>query len=781
MTFRRSVSVLTYATCLCAFLTLAFSADLHMVGNAIFLAAFFGAALRRHQPEQPNALLWLILSIFALGGAVFGWFFVGEHFNSVIYLFLYLELNKLWNARQNRDVMQIYGLTFFQMLAASVSTANPLFGLALVAYLFLIVASLITFTIKRDAELAFIDRKGAARADSRRPLRLRENETHRLRVLMHGKYFTPRLFGWLVGALVFILIGGAGVFVIIPRMQAQSFTLGLTQSSSTQMTAGFSDTVNFTGIGEIQRDPTIAMRVRPGRSFPMQDGVPSMDLMRLRGTSLDYFNGRSWMKSNPVQFAAVSFRDRTVRFPQDPIYKYSGAFYDVQIQMERSTGGNVFGPDRAAQFYFDSPVQVGMDEISGSLRVQSGGPDRPLAYRVESRFPTDAAKAIEFAAKAATSAKQGRASETSNPPAIGGDPFGQPPFKPITQEEFDKLYLQLPHSTDMDGVRMVSDQWIGDLKQPQEIARRVERELRNGFGYSLDVAFSAETDHLTYFLTQAKAAHCEYFATAMALMLRMHGVPARVVNGYASDEWVASAGGYYIVRQEHAHTWVEAWIPDLGWLTYDPTPTSGIGVNRVSNTWYRRASRWYDTLKFVWYDKVIDYSAKDQTFMFRALLHAMDAVPSPSQLFRLGFSFDRRQQQLVFQLGPGAVVGIIVLTGGLCFGVILLLRLYKRGRQEARKERELELGYVSHDSGAPEFLALLAETEKISPRPASRTPLEHAQLVVERESPLVDFVPLTEQYYSTRFNGGAWTSRETERANALLRLMRENAKDRAAR
>ena len=73
------------------------------------------------------------------------------------------------------------------------------------------------------------------------------------------------------------------------------------------------------------------------------------------------------------------------------------------------------------------------------------------------------------------------------------------------------------------------------------------------------------------FLFESKAGHCEFFASAMVLLLRSVNMPARYVNGFRSGEW-NDIGQYYLVRHKDAHSWVEAFFYPIGWYPFDPTP-----------------------------------------------------------------------------------------------------------------------------------------------------------------------------------------------------------------
>ena len=110
---------------------------------------------------------------------------------------------------------------------------------------------------------------------------------------------------------------------------------------------------------------------------------------------------------------------------------------------------------------------------------------------------------------------------------------------------------------------------------PLEVARRLEKYLKwsGEYSYSLDVSIDdPKIDAVEDFLFNRKAGHCEYFASALALMLRAVNIPARLVSGFKGGDLNPSTGNF-VVQQRHAHAWVEALI-DRQWLIFDATPAS---------------------------------------------------------------------------------------------------------------------------------------------------------------------------------------------------------------
>jgi protein-glutamine gamma-glutamyltransferase len=130
--------------------------------------------------------------------------------------------------------------------------------------------------------------------------------------------------------------------------------------------------------------------------------------------------------------------------------------------------------------------------------------------------------------------------------------------------------LALPESI-AQALRPHAEAFAKDQTSVADKLAAIEEALQAQNHYSLEVPWSGREDPIVAFVREGRGGHCEYFASAMALLARAIGIPARVVGGYRVVEHNA-VGGYYLVRERDAHAWVEAWVPGRGWTSFDPTP-----------------------------------------------------------------------------------------------------------------------------------------------------------------------------------------------------------------
>ena len=141
-------------------------------------------------------------------------------------------------------------------------------------------------------------------------------------------------------------------------------------------------------------------------------------------------------------------------------------------------------------------------------------------------------------------------------------------------------------------------------------AMAIQSYLRNNFQYTLDPPAIEPEDPVGSFLFRSKSGYCEYFAAAMAVMLRTLNVPSRLVNGFQTGSY-NRIGKDFVVRARDAHSWVEVYFTGYGWIPFDPTPADPHPV--LPGEW----DDYVDTAALFWNEWIINYDFGHQVQLAR--------------------------------------------------------------------------------------------------------------------------------------------------------------------
>jgi len=324
------------------------------------------------------------------------------------------------------------------------------------------------------------------------------------------------------GAIVFFVIPHFGTGYFHPTAMAPLSKGGLT---------GFTQGIELGSISRIKKNRAVVMRahIDPSARRP---GEPLL----WRGVALDTFDGRSWSLSQNDW--SIVGRQTDGSFRVDPDAAPGPGLVSQEITMLPLLSPVLFALPGVARIESDELSFVGVD-TSGAVHLTMP-PLKRFTYRAWSA--------------PASARTTGEASE----------PDGAARY--LTLPRVDPRLADLAR-------RILSAQKTGDAPRPLDKARAIESYLRSHYAYTLDVDDAGVADPLSHFLLEGHPGHCEYFATSMAVLLRYLEVPSRVVNGFSSGEWSRFSRAW-VVRQSDAHSWVEAWIPGSGWMTFDPTPAA---------------------------------------------------------------------------------------------------------------------------------------------------------------------------------------------------------------
>lgn len=206
--------------------------------------------------------------------------------------------------------------------------------------------------------------------------------------------------------------------------------------------------------------------------------------------------------------------------------------------------------------------------------------------------------------------------------------------------------LELPDNANP-RTRELVGRWRRETPGDAAFARRVlDHFNREDFHYSLDAPLLGRHP-VDDFLFDTRTGFCEHYASSFAVMMRMAGIPARVVTGYMGG-WYNGLGDYYLVRQSDAHAWTEIWLAGGGWSRVDPTAAvsplriqqGSLGAlsdprHMLDYSWLRGVRNSVDIVQQRWNDWVIEYGANQQARLFArfGLEHA-----TPAQLVGLLFA-----------------------------------------------------------------------------------------------------------------------------------------------
>jgi transglutaminase-like putative cysteine protease len=190
--------------------------------------------------------------------------------------------------------------------------------------------------------------------------------------------------------------------------------------------------------------------------------------------------------------------------------------------------------------------------------------------------------------------------------------------------------LELPEGSNP-RTRSLVDDWRRQTPDDAALLQRVlDHFNQQPFHYSLDAPLLGR-DPVDDFLFETRTGFCEHYASAFAVMMRMAGIPARIVTGYMGG-WYNALGNYYLVRQSDAHAWAEVWLAGSGWVRVDPTAAvSPLRVQQgslgalsaprhlIDYPWLRQFRNSFDIVQQRWNDWVIEYGARQQSRLFAPL------------------------------------------------------------------------------------------------------------------------------------------------------------------
>lgn len=670
------------------------------IAIGLALAVFIPERFQDH-PRTGN--VGAVLSVLLLSGQLARLFLGGDVLELAVEFAASLQVIRLATRRGAAHDQQIILLALVHLVAGTVLGGGLAYGLCFFGFLVVAPGALVLSHLRREVEGNY--RQGA-RDRTGLPVDVP-------RILRSRRVISRKFLLATCSLSVPIFVFTAVLFVLFPRVGLSLLLLG--HSRSTRM-IGFSDHVDLGGVGKLRTDPTIAMRVVPSR---LPENPPVRLALYLRGTAFDHYDGTTWS------------RTRNLRYPADQqgsliqIRPYAGAYSDqtLQIDLEPISPPVVLLPPDALAFRVlqrgepvlgrPTPVFVGPEN-----EYKYSGDDRGLRYEVLTKgtmpAPVEALDAFE----------RGR-------------------------------YLTLPRQLPERVVELAKT-WTHNARTPRDMAESVERHLRSEYRYDLESPSGAAKNPLDHFLFESRRGHCEFYSTAMAVLLRSVGVPTRNVTGFVGGTY-NRFGRFYAVRQGDAHSWVEVYLDGSGWALFDPTPPAS-AVPQVETAGLVALIR--DMIEAAaqrWSRYVVGYDLEQQ---LRLLRWAATRYGEGSSRARLGARSPVR-------IAAGLVgVGLLVVSA---------VYLWRRRRTAPPGKR----GEPPERLAALQIVALYRSLEAAMaargvPRVPSTPPLAHALALEALNHPIAkEVLELTQQYVEVRYAGRTLSEDERREYARRVRLLRQ--------
>lgn len=665
---------------------------------------------------QTDRWTWVFTAVAGLGFLYSGVmaFATGDYLGHGGTFLVILTVARASTRRVAKDWQQLYLLAFLMLVAGTVLNGELSYAVCFFGFVITSTWALILFHLRREMEDNFLlkhaDPKASQRVEIRRILESRRIVDRRF------------LLGTGLTSLAFFLLAIV-FFLTIPRIGVGFFFRG---KGGLNM-VGFSDGVKLGGHGRLKSDSTIVMRVE--LSAPQLRGRDAPYLY-WRGVAFDHYGRGEWTRTRAAPETHTWEEgvgpNRIRRYlPGGPIgrdddrevmaaVRANAVRQDIWLDPLGSDA--LFAASRPIAFEFDQPLRSGSPmERNDEVRLRHDGPLHYTAW--------------------------------SDPEPPGADELRAVRNPPPGEARGDDVYLQLPPEI-TEATRALAREITRDAASDYDKAIALRDWLQRNLAYTLDLEDPGRREPIDYFLFDRKAGHCEYFASAFAVMGRAVGLRTRSVNGFLGGEW-NEYDGYVAVRAGDAHSWSEVWFEGVGWVTFDATPPGEADyLGRGGSGWRAKMRRWFDTLRFQWSKWVVDYDIYQQLSLFRSVGKKFSGgARSITAAGRAIEGFARRH-----------VVALIAIA--LLIALAIGLRRYRRAgprapRAPAARERT-------------ELVQLYERAaRRLAQRPPATTPRELARELVGKGAPgAAQLDELTELYYAGQW-GGAVDDAVLARARVL--------------
>lgn len=622
-------------------------------------------------------------------------------------LILFLCLIKLLQRKTERDWIFIYIISFFELLLSAGLSVSPLFLLYCFGFFGFITCAFVSLDIRRTITAIALARKSV-------------NSDKIFTLGAASAAISLRTFS-LIGFCLIVLITTLALplFYIFPRDSVSGFGNPLARSAI----SGFSSSVRLGEIGTLKQSDEMVMRVKVESKALPESGL------YWRGVTLDQFDNNRWRKSY----------SGTIEMP---IRSSNNIF---RVNVKSSQGDNI-----VQRFYLEPIGTSTVFALSKPLVLK--GSLQTIRKSSDESMRSDKVGFQRTSYMVISDSSIPQVQTLRKDKGSYGDESSS--------------FLQIPDNLDPRVSKLASD--IDGKSGAENIydrSKALETYLRTQYGYSLEMRATGDQP-LSDFLFNIREGHCEYFATAMVMMLRTQGIASRIVNGFQQGDYNDSAD-IFVVRQRDAHSWVEVYFPETkNWITFDPTPSAGRYNEASTGSIWNRFGKYSEALEMIWIRYFLSYDSQEQSTLISSAKNRgakysesisllIDALKTEFSNWWEKVRGDKGVQASAIAIGYGTAY---LIAGFL--GVLLLIWLFRKAI--ALSIWTTFANWLGRKDERVRIVAFYQRMQKVLAAKGVKRAPEQTPMEFALETGLDQAKLITQKYNSVRFGGKDLTKSETQ-------------------
>ncbi len=533
-----------------------------------------------------------------------------------------LMVVKLFDLRTARDDGQVLVLLVVLVVAAVLTSNSMLTGLMLVITGVLLLRTIARFHIYLAASQ--VNQESLAIVI-----------TPRSRIDFRSFQIATLFLSALIGTLVFL---------VLPRnIGTSAFGDWGTASTGAITSSGFADQVQLGRPGLISQSSTPVLDLQVFDRNEQNIGSLESPAIYLRGAVLTKYNNGRWVRDTTTPGSMLGIHrvppNTTVHPAVNPTRQSWDREYKISLRGASLRGSAIFLPWMPTEFRSPNAIRIGIDS-KGTGQMIHSGTGSSVNYRVR----TINTELLEVPFPESYQRSRNNA-------LLGG-----------VTPQITQLAAQIIENAGVD-----PNPETRPFTDDTAVLRVLENYLQTKYTYTLQSEpVPPDQDATEWFLFDRQEGHCEYYASALALMARSAGIEARVVTGYVASDF-NDVTGQYIVRESNAHAWVEAKVAPLKWIIFDGTPRADFQqIHEPKPSAFRWITRWYETIEYAWVKGVVGYDSQSRREIFG------DIAPDLG-LMKFGYKIRNRLQHARADLiKKAALVAIMVFGITFTLGLILI-------------------------------------------------------------------------------------------------------------